>query len=198
MSKQDSGSDEDFFRKAMGDVKPLKQERRVTLQGDKPSKAGLEARRQAAAEEEAKDTNFLSGEYIDPVDPMAVLEFKRPGIQHGVYRNLRLGKYAIEARLDLHRMTVDIARRAVFQFINDCVEHDIRCALITHGKGENRQPQPALLKSCVAHWLPQFDSVQAFHSAQKQHGGTGATYVMLRKSDRKRQENLERHQKRRS
>jgi len=198
MSKQDSGSDLDFFRKAMGDVKPLKQERRVTLQAEKPSEAGLKARRLAAAEEAAKDNNFLSGEYIEPVDPMAVLEFKRPGIQHGVYRNLRLGKYAIEARLDLHRMTVDIARRAVFQFINDCVDHDIRCALITHGKGENRQPQPALLKSCVAHWLPQFDAVQAFHSAQKQHGGTGATYVMLRKSDRKRQENLERHQKRRS
>lgn len=198
MSKQDTNQDDELFRQAMGDVKPIKQSSRVALKADKPDEAGLKARREAAAAEKAVDKNFLSGEFVEPVDPLALLEFKRPGIQHGVYRNLRLGKYAIEARLDLHRMTVEIARRAVFQFISDCVEHDIRCALITHGKGENRQPQPALLKSCIAHWLPQFDAVQAFHSAQKQHGGTGATYVMLRKSERKRQENLERHQKRRT
>ncbi len=205
MSKQSSGSgnaqENDLFHQAMGDVKPLKREARVSLKNDRESEAALKARRQAAAAEARVDRNFLSGgeglDAIETVDPLAVLEFKRPGIQHGVYRSLRLGKYAIEARLDLHRMTVEVARRAVYQFINDCVEHDIRCALITHGKGENRQPQPALLKSCVAHWLPQFDVVQAFHSAQPQHGGTGATYVMLRKSERKRQENLERHQKRR-
>jgi hypothetical protein len=39
------------------------------------------------------------------------------------------------------------------------------------------------------------DEVLAFHSAQPQHGGTGATYVMLRKSAEKRVENLERHHK---
>src|SRR5690625_5916207 len=71
------------------------------------------------------------------------------------------------------------------------MEQDIRCALITHGKGVGRA-QPALLKSCVAHWLPQFQEVLAFHSAQTAHGGTGATYLLLRKSERKRQENWER------
>jgi hypothetical protein len=34
--------------------------------------------------------------------------------------------------------------------------------------------------------------VQAFHSAQPQHGGTGAVYVLLRKSEEKKQENRER------
>ena len=113
-----------------------------------------------------------------------------------MYRNLRLGKYNIEARLDLHRHTVEMARTALYQFVQDCLQHDIRCAIITHGKGEGRD-QPPIIKSCIAHWLPQLPEVQAFHSAQKQHGGTGATYVMLKKSERKRQEDLERHQKRR-
>ena len=43
-------------------------------------------------------------------DAWYVLEFKRPGIQNGVYRKLRLGHYDIEARLDLHRFTVAEAR----------------------------------------------------------------------------------------
>src|SRR5690606_2238677 len=135
--------------------------------------------------------------YVPPVDPLEILEFKRPGVQNGVYRKLRLGNYAIDARLDLHRMTVEQARRAVFQFVADCMEQDIRCALVTHGKGVGRT-QPALLKSCVAHWLPQFREVLAFHSAQKHHGGSGASYILLRKSERKRQENWERQHKRRT
>ena len=57
--------------------------------------------------------------------------------------------------------------------------------LITHGKGELRD-KPALLKSCVNHWLKELDSVLAFHSAQPHHGGSGASYVMLRKSSNKR------------
>jgi len=129
------------------------------------------------------------------VGPHDFLAFKRDGVQNGVYRKLRLGKYTIDARLDLHRMTVEQARLAVYQFIKDCMAQDIRCALITHGRGVGRE-RPALLKSCVAHWLPQFPEVLAIHSAQKHHGASGATYVLLRKSERKRQENWERQHKR--
>lgn len=191
----DDLDDLDDFFSAVGDVKPIKQEARVALKKRSQDHTALQARRQAAVSEVEAERNDLSGDYIEQVDPLAILEFKRPGIQHGVYRNLRLGKYTIEARLDLHRMTVDQARHQVFQFVKDCLQHDIRCGLITHGKGEGRK-QPALLKSCVAHWLPQIDNVMAFHSAQKQHGGGGATYVMFRKSERKRQDNMERFARR--
>ena len=102
------------------------------------------------------------------------------------FTNLRLGKYQLDARLDLHHHRVEEARKAVFEFIRDCEELDIRCVLITHGKGELRD-KPALLKSCVNHWLRELDVVQAFHSAQHHHyhhGGVGAVYVMLRRSRR--------------
>lgn len=197
-----SVDDDDLFRQAMGDVKPLNNESRVTGASVNGSKKmpGLERRRMAATteglgSEDATQKKGLTGDFIHAVDPHDILEFKRPGIQNGVYKNLRLGKYSVDARLDLHGMTVDQARHAVWQFVEDCLRHDIRCALVTHGKGENRLPQPALLKSCVAHWLPQIETVMAFHSAQKQHGGSGATYILLRKSDKKRLENFERHQK---
>lgn len=192
-------SDSNIFREALGelgDVKPLVRERRVALKKDSDSGLNKRARREAATEESAVELNPLTGEGVDPVDPWDPLEFKRDGVQNGVYRNLRLGKYRVDARLDLHRHTVEMARRAVLEFVRDCMEADVRCALITHGKGEGRK-QPAVLKSCVNAWLPQMREVLAFHSAQKQHGGLGATYVLLRKSERKRQDNLERHQRRR-
>jgi DNA-nicking Smr family endonuclease len=188
-------SDNEFFKTQMKGVKPIKVEEKVVLVSPQLDKTNALTRRAAATAELAKDKNFLSGEYIEPVDPLAVIEFKRDGVQNGVYRNLRLGKYQIDARLDLHHMTIDQARNAVFQFIKDCMNNDIRCALITHGKGEGRN-LPAQLKSCIAHWLPQFDEVLAFHSAQKQHGCMGATYVLLRKSDKKKLETWEIHNKR--
>ncbi len=188
-------SDDDFFQQQMKGVKPIKVEAKVDLAQQHQDTINAEKRRLAATAELAKDKNFLSGEYIEPVDPLAIIEFKRDGVQTGVYRNLRLGKYQIDARLDLHHMTIDQARRAVFQFIQDCMSNDIRCALITHGKGEGRS-LPAQLKSCLNHWLPQFDQVLAFHSAQKQHGWVGATYVLLRKSEKKKLETWEIHNKR--
>jgi DNA-nicking Smr family endonuclease len=187
--------DSDFFLSQMQGVTPIKVEEKVVLVSPHQDKTSVETRRKAATAELVKDKNFLSGEYVESVDPLAVIEFKRDGVQNGVYRSLRMGKYQIDARLDLHNMTVDQARNAVFQFIKDCMSNDIRCALITHGKSEGRE-QPAQLKSCIAHWLPQLNEVMAFHSAQKRHGWVGATYVLMRKSEKKKQENWEMHNKR--
>lgn len=192
-----SDADDDVFLEAMGGVQPIKVEARVKL-ADRTADPdpGLAARRRAAVAQQSQTGELLGGDFLKPVDPLDVLDFKRPGVQHGVYKNLRLGKYAIDAQLDLHRLTVDQARDALSEFIRDCLQHNIRCALINHGKGQNRQPQPALLKSCVANWLPQLESVMAFHSAQRQHGGVGATYVLLKKSVNKSLENRELHSKR--
>ncbi|WP_407666096.1 DNA endonuclease SmrA [Microbulbifer bruguierae] len=192
-------TDLDEFRGAMGalgDVKPLApKQRESALKKDTTDPLNQRARREAATAQTYRELNPLGGEFVEPVDPNDPIEFKRDGVQNGVYRNLRLGKYSVEARLDLHHHTVDMARSALYQFVRDCIEADVRCALVTHGKGEGRKT-PAMLKSCVNAWLPQLAEVLAFHSAQKQHGGLGATYVLLRKSEGKRQQNLEQHQRR--
>lgn len=188
--------DSDFFQKEMGDVEPLKKPvDRVHLKKTTEQIPGMEVRRKAAQQVLAEGSHALaSEEFIKQVKPRDVLSFKRDGVQHGVFKNLRLGKYSIDSRLDLHRLTVSQAQLQVSRFVNDCMKHDIRCALITHGRGENLE-KPALLKSCTNHWLQQMDEVLAFHSAQLQHGGTGATYLLLRKSKEKSTENFERHQK---
>ena len=189
--------DPDNFLDAMDDVKPITVETRIVLDKRVSNADSIKARRDAAIQDtknsECVADPLADGEVIQ-LDANAILAFQRPGVQHGVYRQLRLGKYSIEARLDLHRVRLLDARAQVYQFIRDCIAHDVRCAMITHGKGEGRTT-PAVIKSHVAHWLPQMKDVLAFHSAQKHHGGTGATYLLLKKSDRKRQENLEKHQR---
>ena len=183
-----------LFKSKMGaDVEPLKPAEKVRLKKQPDDSPGVEERRRAAVEDASGEQKTgLSLDYIEQVEPHTILSYVRPGIQHGVFKKLRLGKYQLDARLDLHRMTVAQAQAAILQFVRDCIEHDVRCGLITHGKGQGRA-QPAVLKSCVATWLPQLEEVLAMHSAQSQHGGTGATYVLLRKSDSKRQANWERH-----
>lgn len=153
---------------------------------------GIEARRKAAQLDEIKEQNQLDSiSAIPQVDPHDILSFIRPGIQHGVFKNLRQGKYEIQSMLDLHRHTVEQARQALWMFINDCHAQGVRCAIVTHGKGEGRE-NLARLKSCVNHWLRQIDHVLGFHTAQKQHGGAGATYVLIKKSSQARRRTGER------
>ncbi|MDZ7925384.1 MAG: DNA endonuclease SmrA [Marinagarivorans sp.] len=182
-------SSDDFSALMGGDVVPIESTARVELIKTTVDAKTLADRREAASLIIAIAADPLVGEPVEKVEPMALLSFQRPGVQHGVFRSLRLGKYTIDARLDLHQLTVDQARKRVYQFIQDCIANDVRTALITHGKGEGRA-QPALLKSCVAYWLPQMDEVLAFHTAQKQHGSYGATYVLLKKSEDKKRLNL--------
>ena len=186
-------SEKDLFLEEMSGVKPLQREPRERLV--KQSVEGDVERRREAATQPLKDKiNPLLDEGVDPLDAWYVLDFKRPGIQHGVYKKLRMGRYDIEARLDLHRMTVKQARDEVKQFIDEASKLGLRTLLILHGKGQRKveKEKTAVLKGYVNHWLQQLEMVQAFHSAQPVHGGTGAVYVLLRKNADKKRENRER------
>jgi len=122
-----------------------------------------------------------------------MLAFRSDGVQHGVYKKLRMGHYQVDACLDLHRMTVETARKEVYSFLNDCHQYNLRVVMILHGKGDRNPDNVATLKSHLAVWLPQIDEVLALHSALKRHGGTGAVYVMLKKSAHAKQANREQY-----
>ena len=187
-SELDKLSDKQFVDMVGDDIQPLSGKGSAHIAKPVQITPGVLERRKAAQEEVVAESNILDpASIIEQVDPLAYLEFVRPGVQHGVYKNLRLGKYEIQSRLDLHRHTVEQARNALWLFVDDCHKHGVRCALVTHGKGEGRE-QPARLKSCVNHWLRQFDQVLAFHSAQKTHGGVGATYILVKKDSAARRE----------
>ncbi len=184
------------FLEEMKDVRRIKKPNRAEVKTPKDLTPGHLERQRAAVAKAVKDNNPLTSDMVEPLTAHDVLTWQRPGIQHGVFRKLRLGQYPIEARLDLHRMTVEEARREVFSFVGDCVRYGLRSVIILHGKGERNPDGIAQLKSYLAKWLPELDDVMAFHSAQKHHGGTGAVYVMVRKSDRDKQHNRELHGRR--
>ena len=187
--------EDDLFASEMSGVTPLKREPRERLL--KKESVDVTKRRQAATHSLSRGDNHLSDDGVSPLDAWYVLEFKRSGIQNGVYRKLRLGHYDIEARLDLHRFTVAEARTEIWSFFKEAANLGLRTLLITHGKGFGNKEKSGsgVLKGYVNRWLRDMEDVQAFHSAQPQHGGTGSVYVLLRKSEDKKRENRERFMK---
>ena len=187
--------DDDLFVSEMSGVTPLKREPRERLV--KTESVDVAKRRQAAMQSDARSDNHLSDDGVEPLDAWYMLEFKRAGIQNGVYRKLRLGHYDIEARLDLHRFTVAEARTEIWSFFKEARRLGLRTLLITHGKGFGNKEKSGsgVLKGYINRWLRDLEDVQAFHSAQPRHGGTGSVYVLLRKSEDKKRENRERFMK---
>lgn len=183
--------DDDLFRQEMAGIKPLEQDK--VRHGREQIDEDNAAIRRYAAENTAQDSNKLASYTLKKIGPHDLVEFKRPGVQEGVYKKLRLGKYSIEARLDLHGMTVERARCAIRDFISECLQYDLRTVIILTGKGGRDGSKKAILKSHAVHWLEEMDEVMAFHSAQKHHGGAGALYVLLKKSGLAKQRNRELH-----
>lgn len=193
MSKTDEF---ELFRQEMAGVTPLASDDVADIKtAFAPTLAQLE-RRRAAERVLADDENFLSTEYVDLVAPDELLEFRRGGVQTGVYKRLKQGRYVTEASLNLHHHSLRQARTALFEFIQDCHRIGVRTALVIHGMGRESKPHPALIKSYVNKWLRELAPVMAFHSAQRPHGGRGALYVMLRKNAEQKQLNREQHAKR--
>ncbi|MGY4108817.1 DNA endonuclease SmrA [Aeromonas encheleia] len=187
MSHDDERS---LFLQEVADVRPLCSDHlRPPAGNPTPTEAQLARRQAASAERLTLDS--LSMEAAPMLDPHDLIGFKRDGVQEGVYKQLRLGKYELQGCLDLHQKTLSETRQALVQFLLDCELRDIRCLLILHGKGERSSP-----RSHVSAWLPQLPAVMAIHSAECRHGGSGALYVLLRTSERKQAQNRERHQQR--
>ncbi len=173
-----------------GEVVRHKPSGRVRRSASKDSEEALAARRQAAVAAPERDRNHLRAEGIEQLDAYAVLEYKRPGIQNGVFRRLKQGRYPSEARLDLHRHTVASARVEVFEFVTEAVQLGLRSLMIVHGRGGGSgSGKTSVLKGYVNHWLRELNDVQAFATARPEHGGTGAVYVLVRKSEAEKLEN---------
>lgn len=190
--------DIDFRNLMEDDVRPLSKGRdKADIESAPRPPSEAQLARRASAEEQDAESNFLSDEFVDLLPPHDPIEYRRDGIQTGVLERLRHGGYAPEAHLHLLKRPVRSCRSELFAFVQDALAHDLRCLLVVHGRGKALDSHANVVRSYVAKWLLQFDEVQAYASAQAAHGGVGATYVMLRKSERARARNRERQQKRR-
>ena len=178
MSKKPGDHDDkSLFKEMMNEVRPLPQDKVGPYRKKPPARP---IKRQEEDNQVLKD--MMSDPItLDDLETGEELLFSRPGIQTNVVRKLRRGQYSIEAELDLHRMTSNMARQAIAEFLPEMLKRGKRCVRIIHGKGHGSFNKVPVLKNKVNHWLKQRDEVLAFCSARPVDGGTGAIYILLRR-----------------
>lgn len=174
MTTKPTPEDIAFFRAQMRGVKRVKTDK-VLLKPQRPSSRRVKTRSLETAEE------FPFSDHLrETINTDDKLFFSQGGLQEKVLKTLRLGKIPQTQILDLHGATVAQARTLLSDFLNMCLQNDHRCVRIIHGKGK-LSLTPPLLKNQVNNWLQQYPDVLAFCSAMPRDGGTGATYVLLRR-----------------
>jgi len=184
------------FMSQMEDVIPIGKVNKVAVANSHTESLSQRLKREALEKQIALDDNGLSIDSVTPLDPYAFLSYKKDGVQEGVFKNLRLGKYQIDSRLSLRGVKFDDARLSLFDTITDCHERGIRTLLVDHGMGLQSKPFAGFMKSYVNRWLSEIEAVIAYHTALKQHGGLASVYVLLKKHPNQKQINREVHQKR--
>ena len=195
MIYEDNDDLSSFFDE-MKDVRRIKSDNVAQLHD--PESALEQKRKRASSQDSVRDKllNPLSMEGVKPVPPDDFIAFQQPGIQDGVFKKLRLGKYPLENKISLKGISLKESCDRVYQTIKQSHERGVRALLIQHGQGLDSKPFPALKKSYVNHWLRELEEVIAFHTAQPMHGGFGATYVLLKKHPDQKMINRENNRKR--
>lgn len=184
--------EQDLFKDAMAmdDVKPLKDCANVHWLKSPSTKSPRKTL------EDLQLDNPLTSGFLTIIPRETPLEFKAEGIQQGVLDKLRHGKYPANATLNLLRQPVEACRQTLYSFMLLAEQENYRNLLIVHGKGREDDSHANIVRSYLDRWLQQFDLVQAYCCALPQHGGNGACYVGLKKTEQARLENRERHAKR--
>ncbi len=189
--KSEKLSDNDLFTRAMAGSAPVSRGRKRV----EPAK--LKARENRAGEADALvefyeaaggekafelfDSFDLSGS-ADSGDYQAGAAY---GVNKSLIKDLRNGEYPIQGTLDLHGYVAHQAQKEVSKFIRKARSDAKRCVLIITGKGTSSPSGSAVLKPALPQWLsepPIRSHVLAWSSATPEDGGSGALYVLLRKS----------------
>lgn len=173
-------NEDELFRKAMADVKPLSGKNRI--EAEKPA---LDPDPPADSDDEALERLkklIQSGEGFVIADTSEYMEGGDERVHPELARRLHRGDFSVQGHIDLHGFNVSEAREAIEAFLKESVLTGKRAVLIVHGRGLS-SPQKPVLKTKVYEWLtsgPWRKWVIAFTSARSCDGGAGATYVLLR------------------
>jgi DNA-nicking Smr family endonuclease len=114
---------------------------------------------------------------------------RAPGVDPRLVRRLRGGEIAVEATLDLHGRSRAQAERELGRFVAAARARGRRCLLVIHGRGNRSAADGPTLKPATWAWLTTSPEARAWvlalASAPAQHGGDGATLVLLRRAERR-------------
>lgn len=165
-----------LFREAVGRVRPLARKSDPLPLAQRPVAHAGQFERDEAGVTDA----LLSGAF----DPASIemgdeILYLRSGKSPNLLKRLRRGHYSIRAEIDLHEMSVAVARAAVKAFLDDAIRHREYCVRIIHGKGLRSAARGPVVKRMTEQLLRRRSDVVAFASALPAQGGTGAVLVLL-------------------
>ena len=176
--------EDDFslFRTAVLGVKPIEHDRADT--GKPRSNKTQIATRRANAIISNDETRIdgLSDQFVIDVTAEDELYWARAGVQDSQMRKLKAGQLPFAGSLDLHGLSVEKARELLWDFLAEACKFEIRCVRVTHGKAARVDGRRPLIKSHVNTWLRQHPQVLGFTSCLPRHGGTGAIYLILKRT----------------
>jgi len=167
--------DQNLFRRAVSDIKPLHHEARAA----KPRQAIAKARFSRQDKREILRESMESDYDDREIHSADNLRFHRASVGKRTMRKLARGNFAVQDELDLHGMTAAEAQDVLQNFISDACIRGFTCVRIVHGKGLGSGERGPVLKRKVASLLRRWQQVLAFVSARQVDGGTGAVYVLL-------------------
>ncbi|WP_437880915.1 Smr/MutS family protein [Pseudomonas sp. LRF_L74] len=174
--------DSSLFQTAVHGVRPMTHDR-ADMGKPKSDRQRLDAARKAATARTGEvKIDGLSDQFVIDVGAEDELHWARDGVQDGQMRKLKAGQVAFEGSLDLHGMSVEKARQVLWEFFDEAARMEVRCVRITHGKAARMDGKRPLIKSHVNTWLRQHAQVLGFTSCLPRHGGTGAIYVLLKRT----------------
>ncbi|MFP4516859.1 MAG: Smr/MutS family protein [Desulfovibrionales bacterium] len=179
--------EEHLFSRAMQDVRPVRgrgrqvPKRRTVPRVPPVSDQGAEMR---TLKDIVDGTIEFEVEYTDEYVQAHV-----QGYNTRLFQKLKRGKLSIEGHLDLHGLNAVQAQTALLDFMQRAYMAEKRCVLVVTGRGLNSPAGMPVLKQEIQRWLTQEPFrrvVLAFCTSQPKDGGTGALYVLLRKSKKTR------------
>lgn len=174
--KEVAERDCDLFRSAIGKVRALAKKSEAALEKSRPP-----PRAHQFELDEARVRDELLSNDFDPamVEMGDEILYLKPGQPNAMLKQLRRGQFSIRSEIDLHQMTVSVARQAVTAFLSEAIAHRELCVRIVHGKGLRSASRGPVVKRMTEQLLRRRDDVLAFASARPAQGGTGAVLVLL-------------------
>ncbi|HOX72801.1 Smr/MutS family protein [Dokdonella sp.] len=171
-----TNDDRELFRAAIGKVREFSGAADPLPTGSKPEPRP----HQFECDEAAVMDELLVGDF-DPgtIEVGDEIHYLKPGQRDSVLKRLRRGQYSIRAEIDLHQMSVSVARTAVSTFLDEAIRHREFCVRIVHGKGLRSAARGPVVKRMTEQLLRRRNDVLAFASALPAQGGTGAVLVLL-------------------
>jgi DNA-nicking Smr family endonuclease len=171
-----SPDDITLWERAMKDATPLRK------RAPRPA-SGL-----ASEESSERAATRLRREMPPPKGPL--------GIDGALEKRLRRGMVEVDATLDLHGETQTRAYDRLLRFLAVAEVTGRRCILVITGRGAPKTEadldadwrtaqERGVLRRMVPQWLkepPLHDKVLAVRPAHRHHGGSGAFYVILRRT----------------